>query len=129
MFVHTNKSGAVAVAIAILLSACGGGGGGGTQAVAPPVTAPTVQAPAITAQPAAQSVSAGGSATFSVTASGTDLIYQWQRDGKDIAGATSASYTLDNVQGTDMGAKFTVVVKNVSVVPAPCRHPIARGPT
>ncbi|MCS0612044.1 hypothetical protein NX783_04690 [Massilia kyonggiensis] len=112
MFVHTKKSGAVVAAIAILLSACGGAGGGGTQAVVPPVTAPAVQAPAITAQPAAQSVSAGGSATFTVTASGTDLAYQWQRDGKDIAGATSASYTLDNVQGTDTGAKFTVVVKN-----------------
>ncbi len=112
MFVHTKKSGAVVAAIAILLSACGGGGGGGTQAVVPPVTAPAVQAPAITAQPAAQSVSAGGSATFTVTASGTDLAYQWQRDGKDIAGATSASYILDNVQAADSGAKFAVVVKN-----------------
>lgn len=112
MSAQIRKSGAVAVAvaIAILLSACGGGGG--NQAVTPPVTAPSVQAPAITAQPAAQSVSAGGSATFTVTASGTDLTYQWQRDGKDIAGATSASYTLDNVQSADTGAKFTVVVKN-----------------
>jgi sugar lactone lactonase YvrE len=112
MFVPTKTSGAVAAAIAILLSACGGGGGGGTPAVTPPVTAPAVQAPAITTQPAAQSVSAGGSATFTVTASGADLAYQWQRDGKDIAGATSASYTLDNVQGADTGAKFTVIVKN-----------------
>lgn len=112
MFEQTRKSGAVAVAVAILLSACGGGGGGGTQPAAPPVTAPAVQAPAITTQPAAQSVSAGGSASFTVTASGTDLTYQWQRDGKDIAGATSASYTFDNVQSADSGAKFTVVVKN-----------------
>jgi hypothetical protein len=112
MSAQIRKSGAVAVAIAILLSGCGGGGGGGTQAVAPPVTAPTVQAPAIATQPAAQSVSAGGSATFTVTASGADLAYQWQRDGKDIAGATSASYTLDNVQSADSGARFTVVVKN-----------------
>lgn len=112
MFVHTKKSGATAAIVAALLAACGGGGSGSTPVAAPPVTAPAAQAPAITAQPAAQSVSAGGSATFTVTASGTNLAYQWQRDGKDIAGATSASYTLDNVQGVDTGAKFTVVVKN-----------------
>jgi sugar lactone lactonase YvrE len=112
MLIETRKSGAIAAAVAILLSACGGGGGGGTQPATPPVTTPTTQAPTIAAQPAAQSVSAGGSATFTVTASGTDLTYQWQRDGKDIAGATSASYTLDNVQSADTGAKFTVVVKN-----------------
>jgi hypothetical protein len=111
MMTEQRKYSAAAAVVAVLLSACGGGGtqaGSGT----PPVTAPTVQAPAITAQPAAQSVSAGGSATFTVTASGADLAYQWQRDGKDIAGATSASYTLDNVQSADTGAKFTVAVKN-----------------
>ncbi len=112
MFVSTKTTGAAAAVVVTLLAACGGGGGGGTPSAAPPVTAPTAQAPTISAQPAAQSVSAGGSATFTVTASGSDLTYQWQRDGKDIAGATSASYTLDNVQGADTGAKFTVVVKN-----------------
>ncbi len=109
MFVLTKKAGAAAAIAVTLLAACGGGG---SPAGAPPVTAPSAQAPAITSQPAAQSVAAGSSATFTVTASGTDLAYQWQRDGKDIAGATSASYTLDNVQGADTGAKFTVVVKN-----------------
>jgi sugar lactone lactonase YvrE len=109
-----RKCGVAAAVVAVLLSACGGGGGGagGTQAGSPPVTVPTAQAPSITSQPAAQSVSAGASATFTVAASGTDLAYQWQRDGKDITGATSASYTLDHVQSADTGAKFTVVVKN-----------------
>jgi sugar lactone lactonase YvrE len=110
MFLPTKTLGAAA-AVVILLAACGGGGGG-NQVAAPPVTVPAAQAPTITSQPAAQSVSTGGSATFAVTASGTDLAYQWQRDGKDIAGATSASYTLANVQSADTGAKFTVVVKN-----------------
>jgi sugar lactone lactonase YvrE len=109
MFVATKTTGAAAAVVVTLLAACGGGG---SQTAAPPVTAPAVQAPTISSQPAAQSVSAGGSATFAVTASGTDLAYQWQRDGKDIAGATSASYTLANVQSADTGAKFTVVVKN-----------------
>lgn len=115
MIVHTKyarwRSGATAVAAVLALVACGGGGSG-TPAATPPVTAPTVQAPAITAQPAAQSVTAGGTATFTVTATGADLAYQWRRDGKDIAGATSATYTLANVQSADSGASFTVVVKN-----------------
>jgi sugar lactone lactonase YvrE len=134
MMTQQRKYGVAAAVVAVLLSACGGGGGGagGTQAGSAPVTVPTAQAPTIASQPAAQSVSAGASATFTVTASGTDLAYQWQRDGKDIAGATSASYTLDNVQGADTGAKFTVVVKNaggsvtsaaavLTVVPAAAR--------
>ena len=106
-----SMSGLAAAVVAVLLAACGGGGGGTTAGV-PPVTAPSVQAPAITAQPAARSVSAGGTATFTVAASGADLAYQWQRDGKDIAGATSATYTLANVQPADTGASFTAVVKN-----------------
>jgi len=118
MFAETRKArlcaGAATVAVTLLLAACGGGGGGGTQAGggATPVSGPTVQAPTITSQPAAQSVSAGASATFTVAASGTDLAYQWQRDGKDIAAATAATYALANVQPADTGASFTVVVKN-----------------
>jgi hypothetical protein len=105
-----SMSGFAAAVAAVLLAACGGGGG--TTAGSPPVTAPSVQAPAITAQPAARSVAAGGTATFTVAASGADLAYQWQRDAKDIAGATAATYTLANVQPADSGASFTVVVKN-----------------
>src|SRR4029077_388089 len=50
-------------------------------------------APTITAQPANQTVTVGQAATFSVVASGTaPLSYQWQKNGADISGATSASY-------------------------------------
>src|SRR5437899_11614807 len=51
-------------------------------------------APYITAQPVNQTVTAGQTATFSVTAAGTaPLAYQWQKNGADISGATAASYT------------------------------------
>ena len=51
-------------------------------------------APTITTQPANQTVNAGQTATFSVTATGTaPLSYQWQKNGANITGATSASYT------------------------------------
>ena len=54
----------------------------------------TPLAPTITAQPADQTLTAGQSATFNVTASGTaPLSYQWQKNGGAIAGANAASYT------------------------------------
>src|SRR5207302_8117054 len=51
-------------------------------------------APTITTQPANQTVTAGQTASFAVTANGTaPLSYQWQKNGANIGGATSASYT------------------------------------
>jgi glucose/arabinose dehydrogenase len=71
------------------------------------------QAPAITQQPVAKTVGVGGSATFTVAASGTaPLAYQWQRNLANIAGATGASHTLNNAQLADNGAKFRCVVSN-----------------
>ena len=65
----------------------------------------TVIAPAITNQPLDQTVPAGGTATFSVAASGTaPLSYQWLLNGASIPGATNSSFTLSNVQTTDAGA-------------------------
>jgi glucose/arabinose dehydrogenase len=73
------------------------------------------QAPTITTHPSSQTVSAGGSATFTVAASGTPpLSYQWQRNGVDIPGATAASYTLTSVTTSDNGARFRARVSNAS---------------
>lgn len=71
-------------------------------------------APSITQQPQNTQVSVGQPATFSVVAGGTGLTYQWQRNGSNISGATSASYTLSNAQLTDSGAVFRVIVQNTS---------------
>jgi hypothetical protein len=61
-------------------------------------------APTITAQPASQTVQAGSSVTFAVTATGTSLLsYQWRFSGTDIAGATGASLRLSNVQPVQAG--------------------------
>ncbi|ACB73617.1 non-reducing end alpha-L-arabinofuranosidase family hydrolase [Opitutus terrae] len=63
----------------------------------------------------------GGSATFSVTATGTgSLVYQWQRNGADLPGATGPSLALPNVQSANAGL-YTVVVSNgvESLVSAP----------
>ncbi len=75
------------------------------------VNTPAVAA-AITTQPAGQTVNAGASASFSVTATGTaPLTYQWKKGGVDIGGATSASYTIANTVTGDSGS-YTVVVTN-----------------
>jgi len=69
--------------------------------------------PQIIEQPASQTVSAGASATFCVTASGeAPLSYQWQRDGEDIPGATEPCYTLPQAQLTDSGSRFRCLVSD-----------------
>jgi hypothetical protein len=69
-------------------------------------------APAITAQPASVSVAAGGTATFSVTTTGSPAPqFQWRKNGAAIPGATNATLTLTNVQVIDNGA-YSVVVSN-----------------
>jgi hypothetical protein len=67
-------------------------------------------APAITVQPANQSVTAPATATFSVTATGTALTYQWRKNGTNISGAVSVSYTTPATSVGDSGALFSVVV-------------------
>ncbi len=66
---------------------------------------------AITAQPATQTVLAGGTATMSVTATGDALAYQWTKDGVAVAGATGASLTITNVQPAQTG-RYAVTVSN-----------------
>jgi len=73
------------------------------------------QGPAITQQPASRTVSAGQSASFTVAASGTPpLSYQWQRNGVNIGGATSATYTLSTTTLADSGAQFRAIVTNAA---------------
>jgi Matrixin/Immunoglobulin domain/NHL repeat len=71
----------------------------------------TVTAPTITSQPASVSVTPGGSATFSVIATGTPLNYQWTLNGGAISGATNSSLTISNTQATDAGS-YAVTVSN-----------------
>ncbi|MCX8518303.1 MAG: immunoglobulin domain-containing protein, partial [Rhodoferax sp.] len=85
--------------IGIVLSACGGSGG----------TTPVEQviAPAITTQPDSQSVVAGQTATFSVTATGSTLSYQWKKNGTTIDGATSSTYTTPPTTNADNNTAFS----------------------
>jgi sugar lactone lactonase YvrE len=67
----------------------------------------------ITQQPQSNTVNAGQSATFSVAANGATG-YQWQRNGQNIAGATSASYVLATATSQNNGDAYQVIVSNGS---------------
>jgi hypothetical protein len=72
-------------------------------------------APVITTQPQNQVINEGGTATFTVAASGTTpLNYFWHRNGGYISGATGATYTLNDVQPSSSGSQFYCVVSNTS---------------
>ena len=69
--------------------------------------------PSITQQPTNQTVSVGGTASFSVTADGSlPLSYFWKRNVTVITGATNSSYTTNNVQLADSSSQFSCVVSN-----------------
>jgi uncharacterized delta-60 repeat protein len=71
----------------------------------------TTGAPAFTAQPQPVMALVGDSATFSASASGTGIAYQWYKNGAAILGATNATYTIAQVQAVDAGS-YTVTVTN-----------------
>ncbi|HLP25671.1 MAG TPA: chitobiase/beta-hexosaminidase C-terminal domain-containing protein, partial [Acidobacteriota bacterium] len=71
-------------------------------------------APMIFTPPQSQVANAGATVTLSVDAFANPApTYQWYVDGVLIPGATSATYTLNNVQVEDAG-DYTVVVSNSS---------------
>src|SRR5271166_3659296 len=73
----------------------------------------TAVAPSITRQPANVTVTAGQTATFSVTATGTaPLTYQWFQGTTTITGAKSASYTTPATTTANNGTQYKVVVTN-----------------
>ena len=78
-------------------------------------------APAITVQPAHASVTAPAMASFSVTATGTNLSYQWQlcQDSNEtcaswnnLSGAIAATYSTGSTDVSMTGQRFRVVVSN-----------------
>ena len=72
----------------------------------------------ISSQPTTPTVCTGSAATFSVTATGSGLSYQWQlsTDGgntfTNISGATAASYTTPVVTGSMSNYKYRVVISS-----------------
>ncbi len=96
-------------------------------------------APNITTQPAAQTTCAGNAVTFSVAATGTNINYQWRKNGTNITGAVSSSYTINSPVSGDAGnydvtitgtcspaATSTAVTLTVNQAPAVTSHPTSQ---
>jgi hypothetical protein len=93
----------------------------GTEGVSPAFTVQVAPcaAPTITAQPVAQAVCPGGSASFTIAAAGDgQTSFQWRRDGMDltdepnrISGANAATLIIVNTTEADEGS-YDCVVSN-----------------
>ena len=68
--------------------------------------------PEITAHPApaSQTLAAGDTVTFSVTANNATA-YQWQKNAVDISGATNPTYTLADINAAHAGT-YRVITRN-----------------
>ncbi|ROL60784.1 choice-of-anchor D domain-containing protein [Bacteroidetes/Chlorobi group bacterium MS-B_bin-24] len=67
--------------------------------------------PNITSHPQSAEVCEGQSITFSVTATGGSLSYQWRKNGVNINGANQNSYTINSVDSSHQG-NYDVVISN-----------------
>ena len=74
----------------------------------------TAVAPTIATVAANTNVVAGSAATLSpaITGGTAPITYQWKRDGKVVAGATSASYTIATADFRDNAAVFVLDITN-----------------
>jgi len=68
--------------------------------------------PEITTQPQAQTIFADTNVSFSVTAEGKYLTYQWKKDGVDLAGETNATFNTTDANATQHDGNYSVVVGN-----------------
>jgi len=87
--------------------------------------------PEIIVPPGDRNIPLGGSATFTVAASGwLPLSYQWLFEGNPIPDATNAVLSLTNVQSGALGA-YSVTVSNSygSITSAPANLTISLSPT
>ena len=102
-------------------------GDGGAVVSAPFALA--VEASGVSVSTPSTTPAAGAGLTLDAAVAGvTPLAYQWQLDGVDIAGATSATYTLPHVQGfhagtyrvivTHAGGTLTSAGTSITVAPA-----------
>lgn len=79
---------------------------------------PVIEQPSITQQPQNAFVKIGERATFTVAATGTDLVYQWQMNMKDakgfvdIEGANEPSYTTSTVDMDYDGFTYQCIIAN-----------------
>jgi hypothetical protein len=74
-----------------------------------PAVLGVIPAPAITTQPRGVSACPGDSVAFAVSATGAGISYQWRKDGNNITGATTSTFTIPATQRSDSG-NYDVIV-------------------
>jgi poly(3-hydroxybutyrate) depolymerase len=95
--------------------------------------------PTIAVQPKDAAAVAGRPVAFTVSANGSALTYQWQKNGMDIPGANDAAYKMAAAITPDCGATFRVIVSDgsgritsipatLTVTPAPGAPVIVTNP-
>ncbi len=86
-------------------------------ATSPEATLTVLDPPSIVTQPQGQLVAAGSRVELRVVAAGSPtLLYQWQRAGTPIPGATGSTYTLENIASSQTGNYAVVVTNSVGSV-------------
>ena len=73
--------------------------------------------PVITTEPIDQIVCEGDSVSFTVTATGDGLTYQWRKGSIDIVGATNDTLTINPVSFSDAATDYNVVVSGTTPPP------------
>ncbi len=68
-------------------------------------------APLITSQPVSRTVDQNKNTSLSVTATGSNLTYQWRRGSQPVIGATNRTLSFPKAQSIDAGV-YSVVVSN-----------------
>jgi hypothetical protein len=63
-------------------------------------------------QPQAQTVYADTTVSYSVTAEGKYLTYQWKKDGVDLTGETNATINITDANATLHDGNYSVIVSN-----------------
>ncbi|HEX7859209.1 MAG TPA: LamG-like jellyroll fold domain-containing protein [Verrucomicrobiae bacterium] len=75
-----------------------------------------VAAPRVVKEPSPKTVYVGESASFSVTGWGSDLRYQWYVNSNAVAGATSPTLVLTNLQENQAGPVYVVITNTVGSI-------------
>ena len=104
--------------VTYLVSVKGFGNAAGQIVVSFDLQSTSQQLPELLVSPQSLAVVAGSDVNLLAVANGTDLVYQWLRNGEEIAGATVPSLHLSNVQESD-ALSYSVRVTSLTVAANP----------